>query len=703
MLLVAEHDVLFYRLTGEIQSWLKKLHHYPDYQLALLSKPDAEQTQRLQKDRYPYRLLNNIRDLKPLLDFSGAKYGQQVSEALPSFQEDWFANSQPDQTGPVLDWIEQSCGPGGVRLLTAMAMYPKLHGDLTYALYQHFAGAKSPKPMLAPVDLLKTVTLPWCRQGWLPQWLRQTLLKAMPKEDYQHARKFYLNLFDKKQAQSGRELALDIQKPPPFWRGLWLRYRIKRADYNSPMRDLIFTRILLMPYNPLGQLALRRRLINALPKAALSQWGAGLLLTLLTGVMLAAVYGLWQWQGVERYGQKLLQEKRQRNGLTVVAIHYNPVAEPLLQALGKGLSALGYGVAYKMDESIGNNRVVAPPELINDLGNAAAYLSWGADFAMFSESADARIELAAMPQTGQVFRDIKPETPFLTATYPENIPWQKAVDIKTVPDLTIDLSVKPIQPKMVNIPAGRFNMGSPASEADRSDDEGPQHEVRVSAFQLADSEVTFDEWDVCVKAKACPVADDSGWGRGQRPVINVSWNAAQTYIKWLNQALGLTGAKAYRLPSEAEWEYAARAGTTTAFFWGKQSSCLYANGYDAGQACKDGFDNTAPVRSFKPNAWGLYDMSGNVWEWVEDCWHGNYNNAPADGSAWLATDKGDCTLRSVRGGSWSNDAPILRSAYRYRITAGAASVQRPGFPARQDQLSYFLFSFSLLLSEAKTS
>ena len=232
----------------------------------------------------------------------------------------------------------------------------------------------------------------------------------------------------------------------------------------------------------------------------------------MTGVMLAAVYGLWQWQGVERYGQKLLSEKRHRNGLTVVAILYNPAAEPLLQALGAGLSALGYGVAYKMDESIDNNRIVAPPGLINDLGNASAYLSWGADFAKFSEGAEARIELAAMPQTGQVFRDVKPEPPFLTANYPENIPWQKAAEIKTEPDLTIDPSVKQIQPNMVDIPAGRFKMGSPASEAGRYNDEGPQHEVSVSAFQLADSEVTFDEWDLCVKAKACPDAGDAGWG-----------------------------------------------------------------------------------------------------------------------------------------------------------------------------------------------
>jgi formylglycine-generating enzyme required for sulfatase activity len=147
----------------------------------------------------------------------------------------------------------------------------------------------------------------------------------------------------------------------------------------------------------------------------------------------------------------------------------------------------------------------------------------------------------------------------------------------------------------------------------------------------------------------------------------------------------LSGAGAYRLPTESEWEYAARAGSQSAFFWGEQSQCAFANGADAAlkkdgllgdnwqyAECNDGFAYTASVDSFKANAWELYDMSGNVWEWVQDCWHDNYENAPTDGSAWLDKDKDECTMRSVRGGGWGSSPAFLRSANRSRISADEA-------------------------------
>ena len=176
-------------------------------------------------------------------------------------------------------------------------------------------------------------------------------------------------------------------------------------------------------------------------------------------------------------------------------------------------------------------------------------------------------------------------------------------------------------PEMVVVAAGSFMMGSPETEEGRWSDEGPQHRVTIgSPFAVGVYEVTFAEWDACVGAGGCGGyrPDDRGWGRGSRPVMNVSWEDAQQYVRWLSRETG----ESYRLLSEAEWEYVARAGTQTARYWGNDESrqCSYANGDDDDVECSDGFESsTAPVGSFRANAWGLYDVLGNVFEWTEDC------------------------------------------------------------------------------------
>jgi len=210
-------------------------------------------------------------------------------------------------------------------------------------------------------------------------------------------------------------------------------------------------------------------------------------------------------------------------------------------------------------------------------------------------------------------------------------------------------------PVMVVVPPGKFVMGSPAREPDRRAGEGPQHAVEIAkSFALSQFEVTFAQWDACVAASACVRAVDA-WGRGDMPVINVSWDDAQQYVVWLSR---LTGEN-YRLPTEAEWEYAARAGSDSRFSWGNELGADNANCGDCGSAWRL---QTAPVGSFKPNAFGLYDVHGNVWEWVEDSWHENYQGAPADGSAWL--QGGDPNFRVIRGGSWHNESELIRAAVR---------------------------------------
>ena len=211
-------------------------------------------------------------------------------------------------------------------------------------------------------------------------------------------------------------------------------------------------------------------------------------------------------------------------------------------------------------------------------------------------------------------------------------------------------------PLMVVIPAGRFTMGSPEDEVDRTAGEGPQHPVTISRpFALSKTEVTFDQWDACVAEGVCPKAVD-GWGRGKMPVIDVSWESAQTYVTWLSTITG----SPYRLPTEAEWEYATRAGTTSRYPWGDEVGTGHANC----NGCGGPFTlQTAPVRSFPANAFGLLDMQGNVWEWVEDVWHDTFDGAPDNGSAWLS---GDPTFRVIRGSSWHNEPELARSAIRFK-------------------------------------
>jgi formylglycine-generating enzyme required for sulfatase activity len=217
-------------------------------------------------------------------------------------------------------------------------------------------------------------------------------------------------------------------------------------------------------------------------------------------------------------------------------------------------------------------------------------------------------------------------------------------------------------PEMIVVPAGSFTMGSPPTEKGRHDSEGRQHPVTIAKpFAVAKYQATFADWDACVTGGGCNSykPSDQGWGRGQQPVMNVSWEDAQQYVAWLSEVTG----KTYRLLSEAEYEYATRARTQTAYPWGND---IKLNGTAMANCvgCGSKWDNiqTAPVGSFASNKFGLYDMVGNVFEWTEDCVHGNYNDAPTDGSAWITG--GDCSVRILRGGSFGSTPDDLRSAVR---------------------------------------
>ncbi len=217
---------------------------------------------------------------------------------------------------------------------------------------------------------------------------------------------------------------------------------------------------------------------------------------------------------------------------------------------------------------------------------------------------------------------------------------------------------------LLPISAGSFRMGSNNGD----NDEKPVHKVTIAKpFWMSETEITFDQYDAYATATGKAKPEDRGWGRGNRPVINVSWQDTQGYVKWLSQnnKQGLQ----CRLPSEAEWEYAARAGTTTAYYWGDKPDRDFAN-YSFAKG-HDKWVYTAPVKQFKPNGFGLYDMSGNVWEWVQDRWHKDYTGTPQDGSAW---ETGSGASRVLRGGSWDLTSNNVRSAFRSYFDDGGYNI-----------------------------
>ena len=258
-------------------------------------------------------------------------------------------------------------------------------------------------------------------------------------------------------------------------------------------------------------------------------------------------------------------------------------------------------------------------------------------------------------------------------------------------------------PELVVVPSGSYMMGSPASEAGRNDDEGPVHRMRIARpIAVGVTEVTRGEWRRFVEEAGHSTGDGCGtyeagvwgWRTGRswrtlgysqtdaHPVVCVSWEDAKAYVRWLSRVTG----EGYRLLSESEWEYVARGGTKTARYWGEREAgqCRHGNGADgalkrryrdwewATAGCDDGHVHTSPAGSFSSNGFGLHDVLGNVWEWVEDCWHESYAGAPADGSVW--TSGGDCSRRVLRGGSWYSGPMVLRSADRDGVHAGNRSI-----------------------------
>lgn len=253
--------------------------------------------------------------------------------------------------------------------------------------------------------------------------------------------------------------------------------------------------------------------------------------------------------------------------------------------------------------------------------------------------------------------------------------WQKGYDVKQallkVQSLVVSIHMPP---EMVPIPGGTFRQGDVENLGEPW--RNPVREVSLQPFAMGKYEVTFEEYDRFAIATNREFPSDQGWGRRARPIMNVSWDDAKAFAAWLSKETG----KGYRLPTESEWEYAARSGDKQEAWAGTSEKSQLG---DYAVYLANSGNRTAVVGDKQPNAFGLHDLSGNVWEWVEDCSHGSYNKAPVDGSAWLKADDGDCSLRVLRGGSWDSNPANLRASGRDGDATGDRGSSR-GFRLAQD-------------------
>ena len=606
----------------------------------------------------------------------GAPWFEPAPAGYPAFLRldptAWLAASLPAgaSLATLTAALQAYLGPKGVLLLTAIATYPQVHPDLTTALDELLFPRDSAS--VSEQRLLRLSRLPWCRFGKVPDYLRLHWLTALQDHERVRIAKAFEWIFDSVGGGSRNALSL------PFGNvrrgvGAYLRDLIRFARPNTPLDDAIFANIMLG--GRLGPLdfKLPRALAALLPH---KRWQLGPIVL----ALMIAVSGAWSVDYAWRaYGQAALEARSPTalawfNQHVHVEISATPAGEPLARALADSLAVAGFtGTGDKGKGALAVGKIATPAPATNTI----EFGSWWARFgvAQIAEqlawltyheagrkrdwstrqtaSVGIHVVVVAPPSGGPeaVFRD-----PLVHAWVPPT----RSATVKDNPAVT------PLLPLLIEIPSGTFKMGSPEGEVGRDNDEGPPHDVKISPFALSKTEVTFAEYDRFTAATGRPPPDDSGWGRGTRPVINVSWKDATAYAEWLSTRTG----EAYRLPTEAEWEYAARGDSTTAYWWGndiRRGKEVMANC----DGCGSEWDNkqTAPAGSFAPNKFGLHDMHGNAWEWTADCWHANYAGAPTDGRAWEAA--GDCS-RVIRGGSWFHGPAGVRSATRAGLIPGGA-------------------------------
>jgi formylglycine-generating enzyme required for sulfatase activity len=594
----------------------------------------------------------------------------------------------PSDCARIISDLRRDLGADGFAWLAGCAVYPEINWGITLRIGDSLSlppGAK-PAPSWLIQDegqyaqrLMDLARTPWMRHGFMPDWLREALLARMPRGAEQAVRQALDSFLQTLQGDAGGETvriatpARPRSMPGDIGRGL-LAF-LRRQASPPAAEDRVFLRFMSGRRPPLAVDAgeMLRRLLYRDGVALAGPNLLPLLLALVLASLLALLWPPMEQVRVETPGA---------------------VFDPAPQALALD----GQGTQLAVADSAGSRSAYQLPAL-TPLGVAVAStlapsqprttakaLGFGSEVQALAESANGRT-LVVLGTDGKLLlrragaREFE-TMPLVDLMAPLALSGDgltlavadasRAVQVwRLEPGGRNDLPVQipPSQvlkdcsdcPEMVVIPAGSFDMGSPENEKDRYDDEGPVHRVTVRSFALAKTEVTQGQWRALMGSNPSHFKDCGD----NCPVEQVSWNDAQEYVKKLSAKTG----KTYRLPSEAEWEYAARAGTRTRFHTGDCLSTDQAN-YDGNyppSGCPKGQyrQKTLPVASLAKNGFGLYDMHGNVWEWVQDCRHSNYNGAPTDGSAWEVNCTG--VGRVLRGGSWNIKPQNARSAIRYNL------------------------------------
>ena len=583
----------------------------------------------------------------------------------------WASSDLSWQTDTSLQPLKQYFGSAWL-LLCGACIYPEFDLELVIALDQQLY-PNQPKSRMERV--MRLGVSPWARTGRVPDVIRQRVINQLTTSQRVALKHAYDAVFTRStsatELPAGTFLQLHVSHPN-YWRA-WLRGR-----YQQNAGDAVFLAWAMGGW--------RSKLAFVFPRwvttgAALKQ-SVLLSFTLISTLGIGLGYGLWQGLPTWLSAQQ---------SLSYVQINHTPRQLPLAQALQAALQTQTSGndssvsVALTPLPRTNQQWQLSYPQggggLAQQITDYSSRLSWGASLTRqldnkFAQQITINLGEPAIPAEQRGFRDTiqslteQQVAEFLPVTLHKadpstNLPVEQATYQRQITQTNY------IQPAMFYLKGGSFIMGGT-----KYLDEKPKHTVQLPAFWLMENEVTFAEYQAFVEhqdqAINTPKLDDEGWGTGSRPVINVSWQHATDYAQWLSQQTG----EAYYLPTEAQWEYAARANTITAFSFGDCLDTSQAN-YDGAIDYNDCGANTGlyrgqtvPVEELEAaNAWGLRHMHGNVWEWVQDCWHSSYLGAPMDDTAWLDNDEGDCSQRVLRGGSWFDVPSYLRSANRSRRSA----------------------------------
>jgi formylglycine-generating enzyme required for sulfatase activity len=706
LLVIGEAASLVNPLSGVLYGWTDVVELWPQRGLLGTRRPPAAWRDALAARQFGVADLSSAGLLQAVAWFSPVRVEPVAMSApplrlLPRLLQDderWLQPVPPPnaERDDLLRTLRGYLGADGLLLFAAMAAYPHLHWGLTRAL--DLGLFREETSTQREHRLLSVARLPWCRAGHAPDWLRELLKSELTPAEVERVAQIYQWLMREADIDGRGTISLPVSLPERG-RNLrrWLRARGEVADRHDPRNDRVFAEILL------GRRA--RRLDFRLPRPLARRLGPrlnALLPRFVPAALLAvaaggAVHLVWNEWGRAPVEEWLLARQLQSHQAITVDIWHTEATQDYAQVLVQTLRAARFGdvvveprelamVSSAPQTQQGPDQTVQPQpvnvvqwgassdqDAAQFVADRLAYLTWGSvpnqvrpseklpltgpglDEPLSPSQLRVLLLTPARDRTGFGFRDP------LMATAPAAAP---RLFRDTLKDGTQG-------PEMISLPGGAFTMGSPDREPERSPDEGPRHTVRIRPFAIGRTEVTFADYDAFAEATGRNKPNDFGWGRGQQPVVDVSWNDAVAYAEWLGAQTG----QRYRLPTEAEWEYAARAGTDTPFWTG---DCIHTDqaNYNGNSDYNDCGARTGVVRdrtmvagSLPANAWGLHETAGNALEWVRDCWHDNYQGAPTDGGAW---EEPGCAGRVIRGGGWGSNPVNVRSADRFRLAPDGA-------------------------------